>query len=172
MLAEAWHALRRRWLLYARYIWNGASAVSQLVSVWWRLVRYSASVHGHGRFADLRGPVEHPESEGTSGRLIGICRIFKRTQRQYVRGPRILASVLQREAVASKIDPGENDPLSWLQQIVNVSYPDEAEIMLVSVRSDDRRNGSRDDLLAAARRRLPTAGVNDCGTSDPNESHE
>ena len=64
--------------------------------------------------------------------------IFKRTQRQYIRSPRILTSVLQREEVVAKLKGGPADPLSWLQQIVTVAYPDDAEIMQVSVRTEDR----------------------------------
>ena len=46
--------------------------------------------------------------------------------------------MLQREEVVAKLKGGPADPLSWLQQIVTVAYPDDAEIMQVSVRTEDR----------------------------------
>jgi len=132
LIAEAWHAFRRRWFLSLA----AGAIVGSLVAacVWFGFARqYTATAIL--RINSGRSSILNLNDRGES---VASFDIFKRTQRQYIRSPHILASVLQRDAVASKINAGQADPLTWLQQIVNVTFPDDAEIMLVSVRSDDR----------------------------------
>jgi hypothetical protein len=60
---------------------------------------------------------------------------LKRTQRQLVRSPSVLAAALQRQPVASLPTLREQvDSLAWLQQHITVTFPDEAEIMYVGFR--------------------------------------
>ncbi len=66
--------------------------------------------------------------------------VYKRTQRQLLRSPAVLTAALQREAVAKLPTVTQQvSALAWLQNIVNVTFPDEAEIMQVSVTCEDQR---------------------------------
>jgi polysaccharide biosynthesis transport protein len=132
LVAEAIHALRRRWLLTTTV----GLIVGSLVAVcaWFGTSRlYTATAIL--RISTGRSTVLNASDHGEA---LATFDIFKRTQRQYIRSPRILTSVLQRAEVAAKLKNGPSDPLSWLQQIVIIAYPDDAEIMQVSVRTDDR----------------------------------
>lgn len=132
LLAEALHALRRRWLLtlVVGTVVGGLAAVG----TWFGTSRqYTATAIL--RISTGRSSVLNVNDHGEGAATFDI---FKRTQRQYIRSPRILTSVLQREEVAAKLKNGPSDPLAWLQQIVAVAYPDDAEIMQVSVRTEDR----------------------------------
>ncbi len=132
LLTEAAHSLRRRWLLTTTV----GLVVGSLAAVcaWFGTSRlYTATAIL--RISTGRSTVLNVNDHGEA---VATFDIFKRTQRQYIRSPRILTSVLQREEVAAKLKNGPSDPLSWLQQIVSVAYPDDAEIMQVSVRTDDR----------------------------------
>lgn len=65
--------------------------------------------------------------------------IYKRTQRQLVRSPLVLGAALQRKSISGlPLVTQQTDPLGWLQKIVTVTYPDEAEIMQINVRCEDR----------------------------------
>jgi polysaccharide biosynthesis transport protein len=131
-VTEAWHALRRRWLLTLSVgVAVGAIAAA---GAWFGTSRqYTATAIL--RISTGRSTVLNSNDHGEA---VATFDIFKRTQRQYIRSPRILTSVLQREEVVAKIKGSSADPLSWLQQIVTVAYPDDAEIMQVSVRTEDR----------------------------------
>jgi polysaccharide biosynthesis transport protein len=132
LVAEAAHALRRRWLLTTTV----GLIVGSLAAVcaWFGTSRqYMATAII--RISTGRSTVLNVNDHGEA---VATFDIFKRTQRQYIRSPKILTSVLQREEVAAKLKNGPSDPLSWLQQIVIVAYPDDAEIMQVSVRTEDR----------------------------------
>jgi succinoglycan biosynthesis transport protein ExoP len=132
LVAEAWHALRRRWLLTVTV--GGVVGAVAAICVWFGTSRqYTATAVL--RISAGRSTVLNATDRGEGAATFDI---LKRTQRQYIRSPHILNSVLQREQVASKLKNGPSDPLTWLQQTVSVSYPDDAEIMNVSVRTDDR----------------------------------
>jgi polysaccharide biosynthesis transport protein len=132
LIAEAWHAFRRRWFFSLA---AGAIVGSVVVACVWFGIPRQYTATAILRISSGRSTVLNLNDHGEG---VAAFDIFKRTQRQYIRSPHILTSVLQREEVASKIKAGPTDPLAWLQQIVSVTYPDDAEIMLVSVRMDDR----------------------------------
>jgi polysaccharide biosynthesis transport protein len=132
LLAEASHALRRRWLLTVSV---GAVVGGIAATCAWFGTSRQYTATAIVRISTGRSTVLNVNDHGEA---VATFDIFKRTQRQYIRSPRILSSVLQRAEVVEKLKGGPADPLSWLQQIITVAYPDDAEIMQVSVRTEDR----------------------------------
>lgn len=134
LVTEAWHALRRRWLaasvtgivlgsLAAVFMWS--SVKSQLTST--AVLRISM---GQSTILDP-GQIH----DGTTA-----FEVYKRTQRQLLRSPAVLTPALQREAVAKLPAVTQQvSALAWLQKIVDVTFPDEAEIMQVSVTCEDQK---------------------------------
>jgi capsular exopolysaccharide synthesis family protein len=75
-----------------------------------------------------------------TGEAANIFDVYKRTQRQLLRSPTVLTTALQRDTVAHlPLVMQQADPLDWLQGIVNITFPDEAEIMNLSVRCEEPR---------------------------------
>jgi succinoglycan biosynthesis transport protein ExoP len=132
-IGEALHALRRRWLAASAVglVLGSIVAVSVWTSIKDRFTAMAVLRVAMGQSTILEpGQQAH---EGSTG-----FEVYKRTQRQLLRSPAVLTAALQREAV-SKL-PGTTQQLgavSWLQNLVNVVFPDEAEIMQVSITCDD-----------------------------------
>jgi capsular exopolysaccharide synthesis family protein len=131
--AEGSHALRRRWLLALKV--GIAAGLLAAVAVWFGLPQqFVATAVLRVSAGESNVLLLNPNRDASS-----TFDIYKRTQRQLLRSPVVLTSALQRESIAHlPLLTGQVDPLAWLQQIVSVTFPDDAEIMLVSVRCEDR----------------------------------
>jgi succinoglycan biosynthesis transport protein ExoP len=134
LVAEILHALRRHWLRasFAGLVVGAFAAIG----VGLGLPRlYTATVvlrvsAGQSNILELNRNADASI----------LFDLYKRTQKQLVRGPMVLAGVLQRQEVASlPLVMQQVDQLAWLQKVVNVTFPDDAEIMEVSVRCEDKR---------------------------------
>lgn len=131
--AEAMHALRRRRMaagsvgliiggILATAAWLGVTRQHTATAV----LRVSA---GQSNILDLG-----------SNREASSFEIYKRTQRQLLRSPSVLQAVLEQKSVAGlPLIAQQLDPLTWLQNIVTVTFPDDAEIMNISVRCEDQK---------------------------------
>ncbi|HEV3300880.1 MAG TPA: P-loop NTPase [Planctomycetaceae bacterium] len=134
LVAEILHALRRHWLRasFAGLVVGALAAIG----VGLGLPRlYTATVvlrvsAGQSNILEL--------NKNADASI--LFDLYKRTQKQLVRGPMVLAGVLQRQEVASlPLVMQQVDQLAWLQKVVNVTFPDDAEIMEVSVRCEEKR---------------------------------
>jgi len=133
LLVEAWHALRRRWL--AATVAGLVVGSLAAIGVWyWVKNQYTATVVL--RVAMGQSTVLEP---GQNHDGATAFEVYKRTQRQLLRSPAVLTAALQREAVARLPNVSQVGSVAWLQNIVNVTFPDEAEIMHVSVTCEDQR---------------------------------
>jgi polysaccharide biosynthesis transport protein len=132
--AEGLHAIRRRW----RAVTGTGLVIGSVlaVGVWFGTTRqYTATAilrisAGQSNLLEVG-----PNHDG-----INTFDVYKRTQRQLLRSPSVLQAVLQHKAVSDlPLVTRQLDPLTWLQSIVAVTYPDDAEIMNVSVRCEDQK---------------------------------
>jgi capsular exopolysaccharide synthesis family protein len=124
------HALRRRWLM-AVIIALPISASA--VYVFWSFVprAYTAT-------AILRlTPNETKFVFSTADANVANANAFeayKRTQRQLIRSRFVVIPALRDEAVSVlPIIRQEPDPVDWLENNLNVTFPDESELMYVSL---------------------------------------
>src|ERR1700733_15043819 len=133
LAAEALHAMRRRGLaaVLTGLVLGGVAAGG----TWYGVTRqYTATSvlrvsMGQSNVLDL--------SRNADG--LNSFDVYKRTQRQLLRSPAVLRAALQRKTLANlPLITQQLDPLTWLQNIVNVTYPDDAEIMNISVRCEDQ----------------------------------
>ena len=59
---------------------------------------------------------------------------YKRTQRQLIRSPDVLMQALRDEKVAAlPVIQNAADPLTWLEKKLDVSFPDDAQVMKVTL---------------------------------------
>jgi capsular exopolysaccharide synthesis family protein len=133
LVVEAWHALRRRWLaaLVVGLVLGSTSAVAVWYSVKNQYTSTAVLRVSMGQSTILEAGQVH---DGATA-----FEVYKRTQRQLLRSPAVLTAALQRESVARLPNVSQLGSLAWLQNAVNVTFPDEAEIMQVSVTCDDQR---------------------------------
>ena len=95
------------------------------------------------RIAEGRENLLTSNNSGRDGGTLDFD-IYKRTQRQYIKSPHVLNAVLQQKSVELlPLVAAQSDALLWLQQILNVNFPDDAEIMQLSVRSEDRETAEK-----------------------------
>jgi polysaccharide biosynthesis transport protein len=133
-LAEVRHALRRHWL--AAIVAGAVVASITSSAIWFSVTpQYTAT-------AVLRvsvGPTNVIELSQHGSDGANSFDVYKRTQKQLLRSPNLLTSVLQNKSVSSlPLVLQQPDPLWWLQDIIKVTFPDESEIMYVSVRCEDQ----------------------------------
>jgi polysaccharide biosynthesis transport protein len=134
LVAEATHALRRRWLiaLVVGLMLGSLAAVGV-----WRSVKsqYTATAVLRVSMGQSTVLVAAQDRDGATA-----FEVYKRTQRQLLRSPAVLTAALQRETVAKlPVVTQQVGAFAWLQNLVNVTFPDEAEIMDVSVTCEDQR---------------------------------
>jgi capsular exopolysaccharide synthesis family protein len=133
-ITEVLHALRRHW--FRASLAGAVLGTLAAIGVWLGVPRlYTATVYlrmasGSSNILDLN----------KSGDGAALFDLYKRTQKQLVRSPAVLNSALQRKEVLNlPLVTQQVDQLGWLQKIVTVTFPDDAEIMNVSVRCEDQR---------------------------------
>jgi polysaccharide biosynthesis transport protein len=134
LMAEARHAIRRRWLATTV---AGLFLGSLTAAGVWLIVprQYNAT-------AVLRVSMEQSNifEVRKTGEAANSFDLYKRTQRQLLRSPLVLSAALQQETVARlPLIAQQADPIEWLQNIVTIAFPDDAEIMYVSVRCEDQQ---------------------------------
>jgi capsular exopolysaccharide synthesis family protein len=134
LLATTGHALRRRWLIML--LLGGLLGAAAGGGAWLALAKRYTST------AQLRVATHAPKFLFGTGEQSGKddYDIYKRTQRQLVTGPRTLTTALQHESIRSlPVVLEQVEPLPWLQKRLAVSFPDDAEIMQISVWDSDRK---------------------------------
>ncbi len=134
LLGEASHALRRRWLA-ASVVGLVLGSVGAVAA--WSSVKSLSTATAVLRVAMGQSTIleQGQNHDGSTA-----FEVYKRTQRQLLRSPGVLTAALQREAVARlPLVTQQIGTLSWLQNAVNVTFPDEAEIMQVSFTCEDQR---------------------------------
>ncbi len=91
----------------------------------------------------LRIRAEEPAISGRPARQFDEKEfdIYKKTQQQLVKSRFVLLSALRKPEVAKlpsvQMEQQNGDPVRWLENIVKVEFPDNAEMMSVSVSRDD-----------------------------------
>ncbi|HEV8000219.1 MAG TPA: hypothetical protein VGP63_10090, partial [Planctomycetaceae bacterium] len=134
LITEAWHALRRRWLAASV---TGLILGSIIAACVWSAVKNQYTALAVLRVSMGQATILAPgqNSDGATA-----FEVYKRTQRQLLRSPAVLTAALQREAVAKLPAVTQQvGALAWLQNSINVTFPDEAEIMQVSVTCEDQK---------------------------------
>ena len=123
------HALRRRWPL-ALLLGIVVSVIST-TATWfllWPKYTSSAYIQVDARHVPLLFTTADQAAESRND-----YRIFKSTQRQMLLTPYVLNNALSNETVANlPIVRKQPHPTQWLQEELDVSFPDEGEIMRVS----------------------------------------
>ena len=100
---------------------------------WWLLPDEYTAVE-YVRIASNHAPLIF-ETVDTQGRF--DVKSFKNTQRQLLIQPVALSKALKESGMLKNpIVAYEEDPVRWLQKKLKVTFPDEAEIMNVSLRSE------------------------------------
>lgn len=134
--ASLFHSFRRHWLL-AMVLGVILGGITTAVCLVFLPKNYTATAMVQ---VDLR-----PEESliGNSNKLVSIrdYETFKMTQALSMRSPFVLnAALRESEVLQLKIYQREkNDPIKWLQNELIVSYPNDAELMQVSLTDDDKR---------------------------------
>ena len=127
------HSLRRNWLLGA--------LLGLFCSVPLAALAYSLMVNQYTATEYLRVSSNHtPLVFENKAEAIGRSDIknFKNTQRQLMLQPFVLNKALKdSETALSPLFKGIKDPIAWLQKELKVTFPDEAEIMNVSLQLPD-----------------------------------
>lgn len=122
------HALRRNWLLGA--VLGGLIAAPLAAIPWFVLIpeyKATALVRISQRHVTLLF-----ETADQSGRV--DFRSFKNTQRQLILAPILLSNALKKEGVSELPEiRGETDAVNWLRKKLEIKFPDDAEIMHITL---------------------------------------
>ena len=129
-LARYLHALRRRWLM-AVLIAFPVSALAAC-ALWLFLPRVYTTT------AILRLAANETtlifETADSNNAAASTFELYKRTQRQLLRSRFVVTRALRDEALAkTPILQSERDPVEWLETNLSVAFPDESEVMHVSL---------------------------------------
>ena len=130
------HSLRRHWLL--ALVLGGIFGVVTTVSCFVFLPKNYTS---HAMIqVDLR-PEESPIGQQRNNTNLQEYETFKMTQALSMRSPFVLnAALRQSEVLALEIYQREKkNPIRWLQENLVVNYPNDAELMQVSLTDNDKR---------------------------------
>lgn len=126
------HAIRRNWLLGAVL---GILAAGPFAAAMWFLNPEKYTATEFVRISPNHTPLVFETAE-TTGKF--DFKSYKNTQRQLMVQPFVLNSALKVSEVASLPFIQQNpDPIGWLQKELRLSFPDEAEIMNVSLTTKD-----------------------------------
>jgi capsular exopolysaccharide synthesis family protein len=123
------HALRRRWplALLLGIVVSGIATVATWFLLWPKYTS-SAYIQVDARHVPLLFTTADQAAESRND-----YRIFKSTQRQMLLTPFVLNNALSNETVANlRIVRKQPHPTQWLQEELDVTFPDEGEIMRVS----------------------------------------
>ncbi len=127
------HALRRNWLLGTIL---GILAAGPLAATAWFMFPIQFSAVEFVRIAQSQATLvfETMDSTGRGSDYRG----YKNTQKQLLLQPLSLSKALKDPDVASLAIVRENvDPISWLQEKIEVQFPDSGEMMTVTLKLPD-----------------------------------
>jgi polysaccharide biosynthesis transport protein len=127
------HALRRHWLL-AAVVGLVFATVAGFITYYWMGARYES-------FAYLKVSGQDKSFLGSNNVQGAVeFEIYKNTQKQMMKNPQVLTAALDKKEVKSfNIDKIESDPVGWLAGKLQITFPDKAEIMVVSLVSKDSK---------------------------------
>ncbi|TWU06955.1 Tyrosine-protein kinase CpsD [Symmachiella macrocystis] len=131
-LTSVLHAFRRRWLLATALGICGGLMASFTA---WRLTAPTYSTASLLRVASQDAPLVFKTVDQAS---VSSFDIYKRTQRELLKSDFVLAAALRKKDVMeSRVIQSQIDPAEWLKANLGVGFPGEAEIMQVSLASQE-----------------------------------
>ena len=129
-IAPVLHAVRRRWqvsLLIGVFLGGGGAAAA------WKSQQPKYTAASHLRVSASNPRLVFETAEGTNS-----FDIERSTQQQLILAPFVLGNALADEEVSQlPIVQMQDNPVSWLQESLTVSYPGNGEIMVVSLELGD-----------------------------------
>ncbi len=129
-LSRFMHALRRRWLM-ALIVALPLSAIA--TCAFWYLVPRLYTSTAILRLAATEIALIFETADTNKGGP-NAFEVYKRTQRQLLRSRFVMTRALRNEALAKfPVLQDEPDPVQWLETNLNVTFPDDSEIMHVSL---------------------------------------
>jgi capsular exopolysaccharide synthesis family protein len=141
-IGEVLHALRRHW--FRASLAGAVLGALAAIGIWVAVPRlYTATVGLHVSAAS-----SSILDFNKNGDVATLFDLYKRTQKQLVRSANVINSALaQKDVMELPLVAQQVDQLGWVQKAVTVTFPDDAEIMYVSVRCEDQRAA---EILAEA----------------------
>jgi capsular exopolysaccharide synthesis family protein len=135
---ELMHAVRRRWTLA---IGLGITVGSIAAALAWLLVpvRYEAAaqlkVSNHVPAVLLR----------SNASVADEFAVFKRTQVQLILSPQVLGRAVSEPDInrLSIMQEHSDEPVSWLQKHLQIQYPDDAEILRISLKTPKKEEAKK-----------------------------
>lgn len=134
-LSRYLHAVRRNWLLGSVL---GVICSAPLAALMWYLNPNQYTAVESFRVVATVAPLvfETMENHQTSGRI--DMRVFRNTQRQLITQTLALNKALKDSGtLSSPLVNQYADPIAWLQKEIKVTFPDDAELMNVSLTMSD-----------------------------------
>ena len=132
-LSQYLHSFRRHWLLaLVLALPLGAAGTA---AAWFFMPRvYTATAILRVSATDSPLVFETADNK-SSGAPAGAFDVYKRTQRQWMRSRFVLLRALRDEPALANLPflQDEADPADWLETNLNVTFPDESEVMHVSL---------------------------------------
>ena len=126
------HSLRRRWLSAIALGFVTAAIAGGLV---WYLKHPQYTAVSQLRIAAEDAPLVFDTADHSGQTRFDI---YKRTQRQLLKSRFVIAAALRDKEVAQlPTIRDEIDPVVWLETHIDVTFPDDAEIMQVKLSGDD-----------------------------------
>jgi succinoglycan biosynthesis transport protein ExoP len=122
------HALRRNWLLGSVV---GLLLAVPLAAVVWSVHKLEYKARAQIRISPQQSRLlfETADQSDTAN-----FKSYKNTQRQLILSPYLLNNALKKEPIKNlPAITTQVDPIAWLQKYLEVSFPDDAEIMLVAL---------------------------------------
>lgn len=125
------HAFRRNWLL--GFVLGGI-ACGPLAFLTWKLIPLEYTASEFVQVSPSRASILDTNENVNRADF----KSFKNTQRQLIMQPFALNEALRTAEVAELPYIQQlKDPIGWLQKYLVVTFPDDAEIMSISLRSED-----------------------------------
>jgi len=134
-------SLRRNWLLG---VLVGGLLAGPLAAIPWLLVKLEYKASSLVRISPQHVNLlfETADKTGSGGRA--DFKGYKNTQRQLILAPNHLNSVLKKDGIGELPEiRSESDPISWLQKKLEIKFPDDSEIMEVSLALIDGKSAKK-----------------------------
>lgn len=131
------HSLRRRWLLaLGMGVVVGAAATGVL---WWMFPESSSAV-ALFRVSSEEPVVAFPGASNETRRF----EILQKTQLALLKSFFVLQAAVREPSIANLgALAGEDDPIQWLDQRISVNFPQESEILSISISGDEHKDDLR-----------------------------